>query len=503
MKKSLLLVLFILFLFITGFAQWQKAKLPANNAILSLAVDYATSYVYAGSAGNGVYLSSDTGATWSTANTGLPANLNVCNILVLKKNIFLATNDGVYLSANNGNSWEQAGLKSVLVNSFTSYNSGDTSFLYAGTEKGIYLSINNGLSWSMFAFTSSGVSAVFSNSPYDFYAGMTAGGLNYYEDYRKIWVAADTGVTTNVTVKSLTHLAGSFPGLGLLFGNTDVGTNRGVYVEKSKGNWIQANIGLASDTVVNSIISSMDLYKSGYIPIYDAVLLGSGIDTGNVYLLHSPAKNYYWSALSTGIDGSVNALAMYRNTVFAGGSSLWVLKSDLKYLYLSDFVNTLSATGDTATIKVFSNDSWFIQTNNYDWLSFSPNTGTGDTTITVIAAPNNTGSMRFGFAMINAAGGSLLNFYQDGGSELDINNSISTNISIYPVPVKDDMVITFPDQYSNLCFAIYNLSGVELLAATLTGYTTKINMRGFNPGVYVLKIVSDKQVITSQKIIKL
>jgi hypothetical protein len=88
MKKSLLSLILSLFLFGQSFGQWQKANLPASNAILSLAVDYSTSYVYAGSAGNGVYLSADTGATWSTANTGLPANLNVLKILIQNKNIF-------------------------------------------------------------------------------------------------------------------------------------------------------------------------------------------------------------------------------------------------------------------------------------------------------------------------------------------------------------------------------------------------------------------------------
>ncbi|MBK6283639.1 MAG: hypothetical protein IPF54_14215 [Draconibacterium sp.] len=186
MKKSLLSFLLSLFMFGQTFGQWQKANLPASNAILSLAVDYSTSYVYAGSAGNGVYLSTNTGDNWSTANTGLPANLNVWNILIRNKNIFLATNDGIYSSANYGTSWQQAGLKGVLVKSLTWYNSSDTTFLYAGTEEGIYLSKNNGLSWSLFAFPDTGISAVLSTGSANFYAGKETGGLDYYADYHKI-----------------------------------------------------------------------------------------------------------------------------------------------------------------------------------------------------------------------------------------------------------------------------------------------------------------------------
>ena len=499
MKKSLLLVLLSLFLFGQSFGQWQKAKLPANNAILSLAVDYSTSYVYAGSAGNGVYLSSDTGATWKTANTGLPANLNVSNILIKNKIIFLATSDGVYSSANNGNSWQQAGLKGVLVNSLT-FNSYDTTF-YAGTEKGIYLSKYNGLSWSIYAFPNQGVSSLYSYG-IALYAGMSAGGLNYYTNYRKIWAVADTGITNKTIVKTInTYGYSGFAGLNLVVNSPLIGTDHGLYVEKSKGNWVQVNNGLGPDTIVNSIISAFDMYNQGYNPIYFASLIVTGKDTGNVYSHHNPAAGYYWSSLNTGIDGSVNTLAMYRNIIFAGGSSLWVLKSDLKYLYASNITSWTPAVGDTTTFKLFTNnnDFWFIQTTN-DWLTFSPNTGTGDATITVTVAPNNTNSIRFGFARINASG-TMLSIYQDAANTTGIDNVVNANITIYPVPVKDEMVISFPNQAGNTRFAISNLSGVEMLASQLTGNTTKVNMSGFNPGVYVLKIYSGN-TCTTKKIIK-
>ena len=231
MKKSLLLVLFCLCLFGQTFGQWQKAQLPANNAILSLTVDYATSYVYAGSAGNGVYLSVDTGDNWSTTNTGLPTNLNVWNILIQNKNIFLATNDGVYKSANNGSTWEQAGLKSVLVKSLTCYNSGDTTFLYSGTEKGIYLSKNNGLNWSLFAFPDTGISAVLSTGTANFYAGKETGGLDYYADYHRNWVT-DTGISSNTIVKSLNiNMLGASGSYIFL----TAATNHGAYYIDNKG----------------------------------------------------------------------------------------------------------------------------------------------------------------------------------------------------------------------------------------------------------------------------
>lgn len=497
MKKSLLSLILSLFLFGQSFGQWQKANLPASNAILSLAVDYSTSYVYAGSEGNGVYLSVDTGENWNTANTGLPANLNVWNILVQNKNIFLATNDGVYSSVNNGTSWQQAGLKGVLVKSLT-FNSYDTTY-YAGTEKGIYLSKYNGLNWALYAFPNEGVSTMYSDGV-KFYAGMTAGGLRYYEDYRKIWAAADTGITNRTMVKSIYSGNYGFTGLNWS-GGAVVGTDHGVYIEKSIGNWVQANNGLGPDTIVNSIISDLNMHNQEYISLYNTVLVSTGKYPGKVYCHYYPAAGYYWGVLNTGIDGSVNTLAMYRNIIFAGGSSLWVLKSDIKYLYVSNFPSWVPAAGDTTTFKLFTNNnnSWFIQSYN-DWLTFIPNTGTGDATITVTVTPNNTNNLRVGFAMINASGNTQ-SIYQNAGNTTGIDNPSSAKVTIYPVPVKDDLVISFPNQPDNTRFAIYNLSGMELLASQLTGNTTKVNMNGFMPGVYVLKIYSGNRC-TAQKIIK-
>jgi hypothetical protein len=501
MKKSLFLVLICLFRIGVTFGQWQKAQLPAGNVILSLAVNYSTNYVYAGSAGNGVYISADTGTSWQTANTGLPANLNVWNILVQSKNVFIATDSGIYLTVNNGVNWEQAGLKGVPVKSLAYYNAGDTIFWYAGTEKGIYMSKNNRLSWSLYALSGSAVSNLLSWG-IALYAGMTDGGLEYSTDYRRIWEAADTGITNHTLVKSFDYgMPMWFPDIStMIWTSTIVGTDHGIYVDKSYGNWVKVNNGLATDTVVNSIISIQDIGNSGFNAIEYPVLAGTGNGTGNVYQFNSSLRNYSWSALATGIDGSVNALAMYRNIVFAGGSSLWVLKSDIKYLYLSDTIGEFPVAGGTGTLKIISNDFWFIKTSNYDWLTFTPNQGTGDAIVTVTAAPNTTNAWRYGSAMINSSE-NWLTFNQDGGTTLGINNAVSPSVSIYPVPVKDEMVISYPNQTGNTRFAIYNLSGVELLAATLTGGTTKVNISGYNPGVYILKIYSQNNCIM-RKIIK-
>ncbi|MBK6283644.1 MAG: T9SS type A sorting domain-containing protein [Draconibacterium sp.] len=69
------------------------------------------------------------------------------------------------------------------------------------------------------------------------------------------------------------------------------------------------------------------------------------------------------------------------------------------------------------------------------------------------------------------------------------------------MPVKDELVISYPNQPVNTRFVLYNLSGVEMITSRLTGNTTKVNMSGFNPGVYVLKIYLGNTCVT-RKIMK-
>ena len=106
MKKIFLLIIFNLSLSI-GFSQWQ----PANNGlyggyIYEITVDPTTNYLYAGTREGGIYLSTDNGSSWTSANSGLSVNsLDVKSIAISGDNIFAGTSRGVYLSTNNGDSW--------------------------------------------------------------------------------------------------------------------------------------------------------------------------------------------------------------------------------------------------------------------------------------------------------------------------------------------------------------------------------------------------------------
>lgn len=87
---------------------------------------------FKGTSGAGIFLSTDKGLTWNTANNGL-ADWNVTNLTRYNNSIFAATkNNGVFLSKDNGTSWTQInqGLTDLTVNSVEIHGNN----IFAGTE---------------------------------------------------------------------------------------------------------------------------------------------------------------------------------------------------------------------------------------------------------------------------------------------------------------------------------------------------------------------------------
>jgi hypothetical protein len=104
---------------------------------------------------NGVFLSTNNGASWDSVNTGLPGRwpTEADCFAVNGTNLFVGTNgSGIFLSTNNGASWDSVntGLTDRYV---TSLQSVDATHLLAGTKSnGVFLSTNNGGDWTPIDF---------------------------------------------------------------------------------------------------------------------------------------------------------------------------------------------------------------------------------------------------------------------------------------------------------------------------------------------------------------
>jgi hypothetical protein len=125
-------------------AQWVQTSASTGHIIECLAVSGTN--LFAGTAGGGVFLSTNSGASWTTVNAGL-TNTDVLSLAVSGTNLFAGTaGGGVFLSADSGTSWTAVNT-GLTDNSVWDLAVSGTN-LFAGTYLGVFLSTTNGTSWT-------------------------------------------------------------------------------------------------------------------------------------------------------------------------------------------------------------------------------------------------------------------------------------------------------------------------------------------------------------------
>ncbi len=308
--------------------------------------------LYAGFFQQGIYKSTNNGATWSAVNLGFLSNHTVVSIVYIGNVLFAGTDwDGIYMSTNNAASWS-------LVPDVTMANthvkamcvSGTTLFASEYGTSGVFVSTNNGTSFTLetsgFGFGSSWVKS-FAVSGSAIYAGTFSGGIFKSTNNGSSWVGSTTpGVSYQIC--SMNTLAIS--GTDILVGTGGCG----VYKSTNSGStWIESNTSLKNTSVTALTFNGTSLfagiigggiYKSndkgatwsnvaGSTPIYNVRTLKSisgvvyaGYDYGIYKSLNNGAS---WSAA----DGGFGALFMtpvycfdYNATyLFAGtGDGVWI-----------------------------------------------------------------------------------------------------------------------------------------------------------------------------------
>lgn len=250
----------------------------------------------------GIFVSSDSGATWTETDSGLTDN-HVNALVVNGADIFAATAlAGVSVSTDNGKSWNavNAGLADTNINALAL--SGTT--LFAGTESGgIYISTNNG----------------------------------------GIWTLADDGLTNNqiaaFAVNGTTVVAGAYPG-GDVFFTTNGGSS-----------WTASTISAFSTGGITSLaVSNTSLF--------------AGTGYGQIYLTTDQGKD--WSESDNGVGATIiNALCWVGSDLFAGvdngiflsrdnGSSWTAVDSGLTDTYIC----SLYANGPYLYTGTFMDGVW-------------------------------------------------------------------------------------------------------------------------------------------------
>ena len=147
MNRFITIILLLFLLYGQSYAQWQKTNLPSSSKVNTLAI--SDSSIYAGTEGDGIFVSTDNGENWTSINEGLQ-NKVIHSIFISGTTIFAGTEAGASFSTNKGLNWntinsglDGKGVWSFAINNFMP----GTSTIFAGTWSGIYSSTDNGTNW--------------------------------------------------------------------------------------------------------------------------------------------------------------------------------------------------------------------------------------------------------------------------------------------------------------------------------------------------------------------
>jgi len=280
---------------------WLQTNGPyPYEEVLTLAIN-PSGYIFAGTNGNGAYLSTNNGTSWTELYNGL-TNSHVRSLAINSSGyIFAGTDGGVNISTNNGANWSPVnsgfGLD-TLVQSLAINSSG---YIFAGTAGGgIFLSTNNGSSWTQVnnGLTNNDVHSLVINSSGYIFAGTAGGGVFLSTNKGSSWSAVNTGLTNSTILSLAVNPSGS------LFAGTYGG---GIFLSSNNGtNWTAQNNGLPG----SPDIYSLAINSAGYI------FAGLGGANLGVYASTDNGSSWTLSGLS-----SYNVAALAVNSsgyIFAG-----------------------------------------------------------------------------------------------------------------------------------------------------------------------------------------
>ena len=283
---------------------WTSINNFAQTSITGLAASGTN--IFAGFAGDGVFLSTNGGVSWTAVNNGIWSRFISC-ITVGGTNLFAGTNGNVSRSTNNGTNWMQSsksysGLTSDIVLSLAIL---DTNLFAGSQDNGIFLSTNSGTNWTTADSGLPNTSYVAINalavSGTNLFAGTVASGIFLSTNNGTSWTAVNSGLT-NAYVLALA-VSGT---------NLFAGTDGGVFLSTNNG---------TSWTVVNSGLTYTDitLETHAYI-VYAFAVSGNNLFAGtNGGIFLSTNNGTSWTQVNAGLSNTiVHTLAISGTDIFAG-----------------------------------------------------------------------------------------------------------------------------------------------------------------------------------------
>lgn len=284
-------------------AQWQQVDSIYGGSIQCLAS--GGNNIFAGT-NYGIYLSTDTGNSWTDVNIGLTKHF-VKSITINGSDIFAVTSDtGIFLSTNNGRNWTliNKGITSASISSVVVCGSD----IFAGTADGVFVSSNKGSTWSPVnnGFPSKKNITVMAVCGSKIFAGTFGEGIFTSDDNGLHWESVNNGID---------HISMFINSLAVDSNNIYTGIDcLGVYKMECNGkNWTKVSEGMVYNCSANAFVfKGKDLY--------------AGTNDGVYKTSNSGSK---WKKTSEGMGGkTITALTFSGGTFFAGTKSGLFISTD-------------------------------------------------------------------------------------------------------------------------------------------------------------------------------
>jgi hypothetical protein len=243
---------------------------------------------------------------WVQVNNGL-TQLNVNALTSYTSNgvnyIFAGTlrssQSGIYMTTNNGNNWALVLQIPNAVWALASTSSGGTNYVFAGTQNGLGYTTNNGLNW-LDAGLPHEIYSISANGSYVF-----AGCKWWSWDSGGVYKSTNFG--TNWTRTSLPINYAYLDYYGIIM--------NGNYVFAGAGSSPYGGNGLyrSTDYGTNWTIVTTGVAPRAFVFNGNNIFAGGG--TG-VWVSTDNGTNWTQTSLN---NGTIHALSIYGNTIFAGG----------------------------------------------------------------------------------------------------------------------------------------------------------------------------------------
>lgn len=302
---------------ITSNMSWTEINTNFNNRE-TYAMETSGIAVVVVATENGVYASRDLAASYERANVGLKDSLNVTFLKFVGATLFAGTrNAGVFMSADTGRSWTPINAGLPILNIKKLFAPTTSSTLYALTSNDS-LFVNTGSGWSSLqsglpAKTILTSMAFYGNA---IYLGTLGQGVFVTSNSESNWTLTNSGLT-NLNVTSLVASATK------LFAGTD---GSGVYVSDiSPVNWKQTSPVSISHTTLMGLdgnkIQDMGYYANYIFASYKGGLLATAdqgktwIAGGNQFNLPSYTNVNKITFVTTRVFVSTDNNAIYSNAL--------------------------------------------------------------------------------------------------------------------------------------------------------------------------------------------